>query len=134
MSGFESASEALTIKHMQLVAAGYSVEHADAAVSYAHNRAGGMASKASPAHQEGVYLTALYESLEGCARWIDGNNRAAREGDQARGIDLAVDEQRVTRGYRRWGYDGPVNEAGRAAEIAESKGAYAKYWIGREPG
>lgn len=122
------SAAALVVHELELYAHGVAPHQIAAATRYAWRRAGGMARRARPALAEAVFVTSLDEALDGAERWVAGNQRAARDGDMARGVDLAVDEGRADRGYSRLGIDGR-GAAGKWADAREAdKGGYRTFW------
>lgn len=96
----------LAHKELELSAQGYHPHQVQAAIRLAWKQAEGTAIKASPQHQESVFLSCLERNLEASERWLAGNIQAAAEGDMDRGIDRAARERRPQRGYQRMGVDG----------------------------
>lgn len=124
----EDVTTALAQKELELTAQGYPPHQVTGAVRWAFNRARGMAIKAPEETQVPLFVAILTENLEAAADWIEGNARAAAEGDMAHGVDLAVKEKRPQRGYRRLGVDGRRAAARWKEGVPASKEKYRQFF------
>lgn len=119
----------LALKELELEALGVAPHHAEAATRYAFRRAAGIGQKAPEELQEHAFLSTLEENIEAEGRWVEGNLRAVREGEMARGINHARADDTQRRGYRRLGI-----EPGQAAKdwiehhAPAATKAYDSFW------
>ena len=89
---------ALLSKELELEAQGYPERQIRAALRFAVKGAEGGAERAPPEAREATFVALVEQKLEAAAAWLDGNQRAARDGDMERGIDRAQVDGLVGRG------------------------------------
>lgn len=128
MMELTDALPALALKELELDAQGYPPHQVRAASRFALRQAEGVAMKAPAPYQEAVFLARLEDTLEAAGRWLDGNRRAAAEGDMESGVDRARRERRAHRGYRRMGLDGSPAADRWGERVEADKAGYAEFW------
>ena len=119
---------AVVANELQLHARGIARHQIAAATRYAWRRASGIARRTRAAHAESVFIASLDEALDGAERWVAGNQRAARDGDMDRGVQLAVKDDRAERGYQRLGVDGGSAAKKWAAASDADTERYRSFW------
>jgi len=124
----QDTATAAALKELELAACGFSPAQVAAAIRYAWKRAAGVAAKAPPGSEVPVFVTIHTEALQATVPWLENNARAAGEGDQAHGLDLAVKERRSQRGYDRMGVDGKRATRLWRAELPAAKRGYRQFF------